>query len=190
MESKKELKERIVREFFGTRNGDQKLLVVSVGGTSAGKYLVDFFSTYRQEISQRLDCLILVLLGSRISQSSYHTETIESIRFLQFIPDTISLFKAADCVVCQAGASTMNEIVCVGTACVTVPISNHFEQESNARRFAKKYGFDVVNYSDITVNSLTEAVLRTLNAKNYTPASFSSNVEKAARLIMEIAENE
>ncbi|MDA4111483.1 MAG: hypothetical protein OK439_03020, partial [Thaumarchaeota archaeon] len=60
------LKEKIVADLWGQQFGTRKLIVVAIGGTSIGKYLIDFLNTNSKEITEKLDCLILILLGPRV----------------------------------------------------------------------------------------------------------------------------
>jgi len=182
-ESKIVLKERIVENYFGIN--DANLIVVSVGGTASGKYLVDFFYENFREISIQLGCKVLILTGPRIDSSKYVTQKESPIRFVPFTTDSVDYYKAADCVVCQAGATTLNEVLQVGTPCVTLPISNHFEQQANARRFVEKFGFVALTYEAISVETLVESIKKALSQGSRSPVEFSSNVATAAKWIRE-----
>jgi len=182
--SKSVLKKIVVSTLFGSGLEDRKLIVLSVGGTSTGKWFVDFISLHHQEISNKLECLIVVLPGPRIDASQYALRLESSIRFLPFNSNVVQYYKAADCVICQAGASTMNEVLSVGTPCVTIPISNHFEQEANAKRFEEMYDFVRLDPDGITVSTLVNAINLALS-KKYAAINFSPNATKAVRIILE-----
>ena len=182
-ESKIVLKERIMENYFAIN--DANLIVVSVGGTSSGKYLVDFFYQNFREISIQLGCKVLVLTGPRINRSKYVAQAESPIRFVPFTTYSVDYYKAADCVVCQAGATTLNEVLQVGTPCVTVPISNHFEQEANARRFVEKFGFVALTYEAISVETLVKSIKEALSLGSRSPVDFSSNAARAAKWIRE-----
>jgi UDP:flavonoid glycosyltransferase YjiC (YdhE family) len=162
VESKTELKKNVLKNFWSSSEVSKQLVVVSIGGTSVGKYLIDFLYKNSEEITRNLDCLILVLLGPRIDPANYETISKGALRFVPFIPNILELFKAADCVVSQAGASTLNEVASVRTPCVIFPIENHFEQEANAKRFSEKYGFVVLKYSELTPKTLVDSVKQSL----------------------------
>jgi len=91
--------------------------------------------------------------------------------------------------VCQAGASTLNEVASVGTPCLAIPIANHFEQEANAKRFAEKYGFSIVDYKHVITGSMVSGINQAMNRDKYSPVDFSSNVAKAGQLILEAIKN-
>jgi UDP-N-acetylglucosamine:LPS N-acetylglucosamine transferase len=187
VEDKQELKKQITRKNFPDSTDNEKLVVVSVGGTSAGKYLVDYFIAHREALAKELHCLFLLLPGPRIEDSTYRTNQGKSLRILPFATDTLSIYKAADCVVCQSGASTLNEVASVGTPCVTVPISNHFEQEANAKRFEEKYGFLQLSQEHLSVPNLVNSVNDAVNQHRKPEIDFSTNAEKAANAIRELA---
>ena len=183
-ESKLGIKKKVMQDYWNTPDDSKLLLVVSVGGTSVGKYLIDFLYKKSEEITRNLDCLILILLGPRIDPANYASVNSGALRFVTFTPSTLGLFKAADCVVSQAGASTLNEVASVGTACVVLPVENHFEQEANARRFSQKYGFVVQKYQDLSVATLVNSVRQAVGPR-LSPQNFSG-AQKAAELILSL----
>ncbi|MDA4111312.1 MAG: hypothetical protein OK439_02150, partial [Thaumarchaeota archaeon] len=180
------LKEKIVADLWDHQFGIRKLIVVAIGGTSIGKYLIDFLYTNSKEITEKLDCLILILLGPRVERSAYAEDSLDFIRFVGFTPDTLGYFKAADCVVSQAGASTLNEVASVGTPCVAIPIENHFEQKANANGFSEKYRFVVLRYRQLNVKSFVGSVEAAMG-KKYVPPDYSKAAEKVAGLILKSA---
>jgi UDP-N-acetylglucosamine--N-acetylmuramyl-(pentapeptide) pyrophosphoryl-undecaprenol N-acetylglucosamine transferase len=188
-ESKDSLKEKLLKDLFHDDPMNRRLLVVSVGGTATGKHLLHFIAANRAKLSAKMNCRILVLLGPRIDRSGFEKYQSDSIRYLSFSPDVLKLFKAADCVICQAGASTLNEVVALGTPCVTVPISNHFEQEANARRFSAKYRVVKLSYDQVSIDSLVAAVNQAVTVENRPIVDFSSNVVKATDLILRELDN-
>ncbi len=183
-ESKTDLKKKILQHYWNSPDYSKMLVVVSVGGTSVGKYLIDFLYKNSDDITRKLDCLIVMLLGPRIEAVNYASVARDSVRIVPFIPNTLELFKSADCVLSQAGASTLNEVASVGTPCVVFPIENHFEQEANARRFSQKYGFVVQQYRGLTtktlVNSVNQALPPRVDQESFLGA------EKAADLILSV----
>ncbi len=180
-ESRKNLKERL----FPNLNHEM-ILVVTVGGTAAGKSLLDFVVSNSSKITKALDMTIVILLGPRIERSVYPSNS-DNLKFIPFTPDAPKFFKAADCVVAQAGASTMNEVASMGTACVSMPIANHWEQQANARRFKQKFGFEVLEHRDITTDNFVGAVNKSMSSV-YEPANFSDAAERSAKLIVSLLE--
>jgi UDP-N-acetylglucosamine--N-acetylmuramyl-(pentapeptide) pyrophosphoryl-undecaprenol N-acetylglucosamine transferase len=173
-----ESREELRRKLFPGKSGI--VIVVSVGGTSAGKYLLDFFVSNQKSFREALDSTLVLLLGPRIDRSQYSQDS-ENLVFIPFTPEAPDYFKAADCVVAQAGGSTLNEIASIGTPCVTIPIKNHWEQETCAKKFSEKCGFKIVQSDELNIESLVTAIRSAINSK-YEPM-FSNGADQAAALI-------
>lgn len=172
VETREELREKL----FGV--GSRIFIVVSVGGTSAGKYLIDFIVSKLESIRETLkDAKFVLLLGPRIDRSSY-PEDSPNLVFVPFTVDAPAYFKAADCVVTQAGASTLNEVASVGTPCVTIPISNHWEQEASAKKFSQKFGFQVIQYDELSTESFVSAVKNAMSSR-YEPMRSDGGIRTA-----------
>jgi hypothetical protein len=69
LQSKESLKRRLIKAHFGKEIENKFLVVVSVGGTSTGKYLIDFILSNSRELIRQLSCVFLILLGPRIDYS-------------------------------------------------------------------------------------------------------------------------
>ncbi|MGA2874061.1 MAG: glycosyltransferase [Nitrososphaerales archaeon] len=173
-----ESREELGRKLFPGKSGI--VIVVSVGGTSVGKYLLDFFVSNQKSFLAALDSTLVLLLGPRIDRSQYQQDS-ENLVLVPFTPDALAYFKAADCVVAQAGGSTLNEIASMGTPCVTIPIKNHWEQEASAKTFSEKCGFKIVQFDEVSTESLVTAINSAINSK-YEPMR-SNGAEVAATLI-------
>jgi UDP:flavonoid glycosyltransferase YjiC (YdhE family) len=184
-QTKEELKRKILEKFWGDQVPSKRLIVVSIGGTSIGKYLVDFMYENSEEISGKLESQLLILLGPRIQAMGYLSSNSSKMKFVAFSVASMEFFKASDCVVSQAGASTLNEVASLGIPCVVTPIENHFEQETNARRFSEKYGFVVLKYRDLSINSFVASVTEVLD-KSYDPPISNDGANKAASLILNL----
>jgi UDP-N-acetylglucosamine--N-acetylmuramyl-(pentapeptide) pyrophosphoryl-undecaprenol N-acetylglucosamine transferase len=113
----------------------KKTIIVSVGGTDAGEFLVkktiEAFSKLKEDVE-----LVFV------SGPSLKLENIQNIRNLGFVKNLHEIIYASDLVVSLAGKSTIDESKAYGTPGIFIPIKNHFEQEDNARH--EGYTFDDV----------------------------------------------
>jgi predicted glycosyltransferase len=180
-----ESREGLKKKLFPSGIG--QLVVVSIGGTSIGKYLLDFIVSNKKSILEALgECTLVFLLGPRLDRRQF-PEDSQNLIFVSFTTDSPAYFKAADCVVAQAGASTLNEVASIGTPCVAIPIKNHWEQEATAKKFSEKYGFKIVKYDELSTESLVTAIKRAMNSK-YEPLQ-SAGAEKAAKLISNFLKN-
>ncbi len=104
---------------------DKKTVLVSVGGTSAGRFLLDSIPGIMLELTPENDIVI-------VSGPSIDAE-IAGARNLGTVDDLHELICASDVIVSLAGKSTIDESRAYGTPGVFIPIGGHFEQEENAR---------------------------------------------------------
>ena len=155
-------------ELRKTFSFDKKTVVVSVGGTDAGKFLIE--KTLNAN-SIKQDNIELVIVSGPTLKNNYS----EKIRNLGFVNNLHEIIFASDLVISLAGKSTIDEAKSFGTPGIFIPIKNHFEQEDNAR--GEGYSYDDVNRLDSLISEKLE-VKR--NPKNYDGA------QKAAEIIKNI----
>jgi len=108
---------------------NKKTIVVSIGGTHAGKFLIDAVIDVFEKI--KLDAELVIVSGP--SLRIYN----DKIRNLGFVNNLHEIIYAADLIISLAGKSTIDESKHYGTPGIFIPIKGHFEQEENA----KKTGF-------------------------------------------------
>ena len=130
----------IVREIGADRetlrrrfNLSRKTIVVSVGGTDAGRYLIEKTVETYKKLKDKLDTDLVVVPGP-----SLKLPDSPEYRNLGFVENLHELVYAADLVVSLAGRSTMDESMAYGTPGIFIPIKGHFEQEQGAARLGYK----------------------------------------------------
>jgi UDP-N-acetylglucosamine--N-acetylmuramyl-(pentapeptide) pyrophosphoryl-undecaprenol N-acetylglucosamine transferase len=101
---------------------DKKTIVVTIGGTDAGMFLIEKVL----EIFPKINEYEIVISGPSMSKS-------EKIRNLGFVNNLHEIIYAADVLVSLAGKSTIDETKEYGTPAIFIPIKGHFEQEDNAK---------------------------------------------------------
>jgi len=142
-----------------------KTIVISVGGTSAGEFLIEKALESIFKINQ--DFEIVVVSGPAINKK------FENVRNLGFVTNLHEIIFAADLLISLAGKSTIDEAIAYGTPSIFIPIDGHFEQEDNA----KEQGFV---FNDI--NRLEELILQKIEQKrnqtNYNGANESAEIIK------------
>jgi UDP-N-acetylglucosamine--N-acetylmuramyl-(pentapeptide) pyrophosphoryl-undecaprenol N-acetylglucosamine transferase len=163
----------IVRHTNNSRNElrekfsfDKKTILVTIGGTDTGKFLIEKFL----EILPKINENEIVLVGGPSM-----TKKFEKIRNLGFVNNLHELIYAADVLVSLAGKSTIDEAKEYGTPGIFIPIKGHFEQEDNA----KGEGFV---FEDI--NRLEKLILEKLEEKR-NPIKRNS-AQKAANIIKDL----
>ena len=123
-------------------------IIISIGGTDAGLFLIDKAIKSTLKINQDIE--IVVISGPSI------TKKFDNVKNLGFVNNLHELIYASDLIISLAGKSTIDEAKAYGTPGIFIPIKGHFEQEDNAKR----EGFV---FEDI--NRLDELVLEKLEQK-------------------------
>ena len=113
----------------------KKTIVLSVGGTDAGIFLIKQTIDAVKKI--QLDIELVLVAGPKIKE-----EFGNNLRNLGFVENLHEVIFASDLIISLAGKSTIDESVVYGTPGIFIPIKDHFEQEDNA----KEMGF---NFEDI-----------------------------------------
>jgi len=104
---------------------DRRTIIVSIGGTSAGQFLID--KTIQVFKKLNLDADMLIVSGPALKISD------GNIRNLGFVHNLHEIIYAADLIISLAGKSTIDEAKSYGTPGIFIPIQGHFEQEENAK---------------------------------------------------------
>jgi UDP-N-acetylglucosamine--N-acetylmuramyl-(pentapeptide) pyrophosphoryl-undecaprenol N-acetylglucosamine transferase len=131
----------VVRQVSADRNTlrkrfgfEKNAILVSGGGTDAGKYLIQKAIEVHRPLQSKLDSELIIVPGP-----SLRLPDSLKYRNLGFVNNMHDLIYAADLVISLAGRSTMDESTAYGTPGIFIPIKNHFEQEQGAARFGFKY---------------------------------------------------
>ena len=104
---------------------DKETIVISIGGTDAGLFLIEKSLDAISKINKDVD--VVLVSGPSVSKK-YH-----SVRNFGFVNNLHELIFAADVLISLAGKSTIDEANAYGTPAIFIPIKGHFEQEDNAR---------------------------------------------------------
>ncbi len=102
----------------------KKTIVISVGGTESGKFLIE---KTLDVIPKFKDVEFVFVSGPSIQMN------LDNARNLGFVPNLHEIIFASDVVISLAGKSTMDEARAYGTPGIFIPIKDHFEQEDNAK---------------------------------------------------------
>jgi len=114
----------------------KSMIVVSVGGTDAGRYLIEkTIEAHRRLQGRELDAELVIVSGPSLKMP----DSPGQYRNFGFVDNLHELIYAADLVISLAGRSTIDESIAYGTPGIFIPIKNHFEQEAGAARMGYKY---------------------------------------------------
>jgi len=100
-------------------------ILISIGGTNAGLFLIDKAIKAILKINQDIE--IIVVSGPAISKKFLN------VKNLGFIDNLHEIIFASDLIISLAGKSTIDEAKAYGIPGIFIPIKDHFEQENNAK---------------------------------------------------------
>ncbi|MFZ1075996.1 MAG: glycosyltransferase [Nitrosotalea sp.] len=143
---------------------DRKTIVVSIGGTNLGEFLIERTVEAFKKIN--LDAELVIVSGPALQMKQL------PYRNLGFVNNLHEIIFASDLVISLAGKSTIDESKHYGTPGIFIPIKGHFEQEENARE---------VGYSYEDIFRLETLILEKIDGRR-SPQYFQGS-KKAAELI-------
>jgi UDP-N-acetylglucosamine--N-acetylmuramyl-(pentapeptide) pyrophosphoryl-undecaprenol N-acetylglucosamine transferase len=146
---------------------NKKIITVSVGGTDAGRFLIQKTIEACSKLKEDFELIV-------VSGPTLKTNSKENIRNLGFVNNLHEIIYASDLVISLAGKSTIDESKAYGTPGIFIPIRNHFEQEDNARR---------EGYSFQDMFRLESLISEKLDSKR-TPIH-TDGAKKASQIIMQ-----
>ena len=145
---------------------NKKTIVVSVGGTDAGKFLIE----KALKLTKQDDSELVIVSGPSLEK-----DYGKNVRSLGFVNNLHEIIFAADLIISLAGKSTIDESKSYGTPGIFIPIKNHFEQEDNAKNEGFSYN-DISRLDSLIFQKLQER----RNPQNYDGAN------KAAKIIRNV----
>ena len=151
--SREELREKF--EFNKTT------IVISIGGTNAGIFLIDEAIKAILKINQ--DIQIILVSGPAV------TKEFDNVKNLGFIHNLHEIIYASDLIISLAGKSTIDEANAYGTPGIFIPIKGHFEQEDNARN--EGFIFEDINRLDKLILEKLEQKRNKINTEGAKLAS-------------------
>ena len=112
-------------ELRGKFSFNKITIVISIGGTDAGLFLIDKAIKAILKINQNIE--IVVVSGPAVNKKFLN------VKNLGFVDNLHELIFASDLIISLAGKSTIDEAKAYGTPGIFIPIKGHFEQEHNAK---------------------------------------------------------
>jgi len=117
---------------------DEKVCIVSVGGSGVGGHLirrvVEAYPTAKDAVS---DLRMIVVTGPRIDPDSL--PQVEGVEYRAYVDRLYRHFAAADVAIVQGGLTTTMELTASKTPFIYVPLKNHFEQSFHVRARLDRY---------------------------------------------------
>jgi predicted glycosyltransferase len=177
-----------LRARHGFEPGEQAV-VAAVGGTSAGRSLLERVIRSVPEARRRIPELrMIVVAGPRIEPASL--PAVDGVEVRGYVPALFELLAACDLALVQGGLSTTMELVASGRPFLYFPLRRHFEQTFHVPHRLANYGVSPsarVEYATAAPDRLAERMVTALREQPaYRPVE-TGGVERAARLIADLA---
>lgn len=157
---------------------EKKIVLVSVGGTDAGAFLIDRVLDAMAAIDHSSggggNTETVIVSGPSITGTPAGGTRSRNARVVGYVDNLHELILAADVLVSLAGRSTMDEAEAAGTPSVFIPIAGHFEQEENAAR---------CGFAAADADRLAEIIRAKLDEPRAPPPAAGRGAEEAAMLI-------
>ena len=171
-----------LRHRLGYRDGERTILV-SVGGTRAGRHLLHKCAEAFAGVAGRLpDTRLVLVAGPRLDPRELPSHPQIEVR--PFVPDLYEHHAAVDLAIVQGGLTTTMELAAFQTPFFYFPLRNHFEQQHFVARRLERLGAGVrMDYDRTTAEALGAAMVAHLGQ----PVRYADvpvdGTERAARMI-------
>lgn len=153
---------------------EKRTILISIGGTSAGRHLIEKALNAYNKLRSEMDLDLLVATGPSLSKFENNQTDYRNIGFVDNLHEFIY---ASDLVVSLAGRSTIDESRVYGTPGIFIPIKGHFEQEQNASR---------VGYSYEDISRLETLMRETIEKGRSDNPKIQNGAQIAAKIIMKM----
>jgi predicted glycosyltransferase len=118
---------------------DQRVVVVTVGGSGVGEPLLRRVIASYPEAARRVNGLrMIAVAGPRIDPASLGAAPGVEVR--AFVPELYKHLAACDLAVVQGGLTTTMELAAARRPFLYFPLRNHFEQNRHVRQRLARYG--------------------------------------------------
>ncbi|HET7678305.1 MAG TPA: alpha/beta fold hydrolase [Candidatus Limnocylindrales bacterium] len=165
---------------------DEKVCIVSVGGTGVGVDLLRRVIDAYPEVRRRVPELrMIVVAGPRIDPATL--PQMPGVEVRAFVPGLYRHLAACDIAVVQGGLSTTMELAANGRPFLYFPLRHHFEQNFHVRHRLERYGAGrCMDYATATPEVIAEAVASELRRPPQRLRVERDGAERAAKLIAEL----
>ena len=174
-----------LRRELGYRD-DERVVVVTVGGSGVGESLLRRVVAAWPEAGRRVNGLrMVVVAGPRIDPDSLDAPVGVEVR--PFVPDLYRHLAACDLAVVQGGLTTTMELVAAGRPFLYFPLRNHFEQNRHVRHRLERYGAGrYMAYDESPPEVIAAAIAEEIDRPiDYRPVE-SDGAARAAAIIAEV----
>ncbi len=173
-----------LRRRLGYRE-DERVILVSVGGTRVGRGLLEKCAQAFSQIAAQVPETRMVLVAGPRAELGPSPHPRVEIR--SFVPDLFEHHAAADLAIGQGGLTTTMELAAVRTPFLYFPLRQHFEQQLHVARRLDRLGAGVrLDYDRTSSEALGASILEHLGKPVHGAAIPHDGTDRAAALIEEL----
>lgn len=171
-----------LRRELGYRD-DERVILVSVGGTRVGRNLLRKCAEAFSLVSPKVpDARMLLVAGPRLAPEELPRGARIDVR--AFVPHLFRHHAAAHLAIVQGGLTTTMELAAFQTPFLYFPLRNHFEQNIHVARRLDRLGAGVrMDYDRTSVEELGAAILDHLAKPVHHRDVPAGGTDRAARMI-------
>jgi predicted glycosyltransferase len=166
--------------------GNEPLILCSIGGTAAGKDLLNLCIDAYPSMKQKIPKLKMILVcGPRLSPDSF--KGLDGVKAFGYIPDLYRHLGAADLSIVTGGGTITLELTALERPFLYFPLREHAEQQFAVAPRCKRHNAGVrMDYAKTTPEQLAEAVVSNISKQVNYPVLPAKGAQEAARLINQI----
>lgn len=174
-----------LRAELGYRD-DERVCIVTVGGTAVGEHLlrrvVQSFGLAKRRVPE---LRMIVVAGPRIDPSTFASTSGLEIR--AYVHNLYRHLAAADLAIVQGGLTTAMELTASNRPFIYFPLQHHFEQNFHVRHRLEQYGAGrCMDYATATPDSIADAIATEIRRDvKYRPME-TDGARRAASMIVEL----
>jgi hypothetical protein len=165
---------------------DERVVIVSVGGSGVGEALLRRVIASYPEAAQRVPGLrMIAVAGPRIDPAALAAPP--GVEVVGYVPDLYRHLVASDLAVVQGGLTTTMELVAAGRPFLYFPLANHFEQRRHVRHRLERYrGGRFMEYADASPEVIAAAIAEEIDRPVTSRPVETDGAARAAKLIAEL----
>lgn len=164
---------------------DEKLVIVSVGGTGVGRHLLRKIAGSFSAMKRAIPELHMILVaGPRMSGESF--PQADGLEVVPYLHNLFQHLACCDLAMVQGGLATGMELVALRRPFLSFPLKGHFEQQLHVQHRLRNYGADsALQFADITSDDIANAALAAIQRPVTYKGVETDGAELAAALIAE-----
>jgi UDP-N-acetylglucosamine:LPS N-acetylglucosamine transferase len=165
--------------------GKAPLAVCSIGGTSAGKALLDLSLKAVPLIQKEIpDFEMVLVLGPEVPLDS--VKPVRGVKIAGYLPELYKHLAASDLAIVTGGGTITLELTALQKPFLYFPLENHFEQEVAVANRCERHNAGVkMNFSKTTPEILARKVVENIGREVKYATIPIDGAQKAANLISE-----